>query len=199
MVSRPIGCAESSGGLHFILASLVVAPHVKTAQEFRFSKFLHHTSSPSKTIIIYSQKTLEEYFRTFQACRIQLWLPFVHENAGSGVITKNIPKFRPTNFTSLKDHHHLQSEHLGRLFLYLSDSLNRMITSICLPDSWLWSYRRNAGNSPAKKISPNKLHSPQRPSSSIVRRPWKSIFTPFKYAESSYDLHLSMGILVLVL
>jgi hypothetical protein len=33
-------------------------------------------------------------------------------------------KFRPTNFTPLKEYHHLQSEDLGRVFLYLSDTLN---------------------------------------------------------------------------
>ena len=64
----------------------------------------------------------------------------------------------PTNFTPLHYHHHLQSEHLGRLFLHLSNILNRMVTSICPPVSWLWSYRRNAQNS---QNLLNKLHPPQ--------------------------------------
>lgn len=39
VVSRPIGRAESSGGLHFIIAQPLVAPHAKTSPIFRFSEF----------------------------------------------------------------------------------------------------------------------------------------------------------------
>jgi hypothetical protein len=40
-------------------------------------------------------------------------------------------KFRPSNFTSPKEHHHLQSESLGSLFLHLSTMLNRSVASVC--------------------------------------------------------------------
>ena len=43
-----------------------------------------------------------------------------------------------------------------------------------------------------QKISCNKLHLPQRPSSSIVRRSWKSISIPFWYTESSRIIHFTM-------
>ena len=69
-------------------------------------------------------------------------------------------KFRPTNFTPLNHHHHLQSERLGRLFLHLSNTLNRMAASVCLPDWWLWSYRRNAENSASIKNSAHQTSPP---------------------------------------
>ena len=60
----------------------------------------------------------------------------------------------PLNFTPLKYHHPLQSEPLGRLFLHLSTMLNLAVASVCPWDCWLWSYKRNARNSPAKKNRP---------------------------------------------
>jgi hypothetical protein len=52
---------------------------------------------------------------------------------------------------------------------------------------------------PEKKICPNKLPPlppPQRPSTHIVRRPWKGISAPFRHAESSCYLHFAIELLV---
>jgi len=39
-------------------------------------------------------------------------------------------------------HYQLKSEPHGRVFLHLSNMLNRMVASICFFGPWLWSYRQ---------------------------------------------------------
>src|ERR1700731_885922 len=107
----------------------------------------HQTSPPSKAITIYYQNILEEYFYTYLMRLIQLQHPFCHSVLSYSSICQNIsdfPIFRmgPQQLHSPLRLSLLLSECTGRVFLYLYNILNRIVSSICCSDSWLWSYRQ---------------------------------------------------------
>ena len=105
-------------------------------------------------------------------------------------------KFHPSNFTPLKHYHQLQSERLGRLVLYLSTMLNRMVTSVCFPDWWLWSYRRNAENSASMKNSAQQTSPPSCSSLLQSEKSWEVLPGRIWWAESSGGLHFIPASLV---
>ena len=104
--------------------------------------------------------------------------------------------FSPSLFFPPYNQFNLLSETLARWFLDLFDELNPMVTSTWCPDWWLWSWRWNIENSPARKIPPKKLHPPQTPSPPTVRTPWKVVSTPFDHAKSNDNLRLFARLMV---